>query len=201
HAELSSDGLPGVYLPWWVGGGAGRVFLAVRGAGAGAVGADGVREAIRSVDPAGAVAEVRAMRGRVADATATQRVAMKAALFFGLVSLFLACLGLYAVIAVAVGRRTREIATRRALGASGGTVTGQILRNGMSVLAIGAVAGMLGAAAVTRVVAGFMFGVEPLEVPTLLAALGVVSLAGVVSTGIPALRALRVDPARALREG
>ena len=201
HAELSSDGRPGVYLPWTAGGGGGRVFLAVRGDRPGGVSVEAVRASIQAIDPAGAIADVRRMRGRVADAMATQRLAMNMSILFGVVSLFLACLGLYAVIAFSVGRRTREIGIRRALGSSQAKVIGRMMNSGLRVVLVGGTLGLLGAVVATKILAGFVFGIEPFDLRSLGLAWGVVTMAGIVSVLLPSLQATKISPVEALREG
>ena len=200
HAELYSDGRPTVFQPWSAGGGGGRVFLAVRGNTPSGVPDEAVRAALQAIDPAGAVADVRRMRGRVADAMATERLAMNMSILFGVVALFLACLGLYAVIAFSVVRRTREIGIRRALGASQAKVIGRMMNNGLRLVLVGEAIGLIGAVAATRALAGFLFGIEPFDVLSLGLALGVVTIAGIVSVLLPSLRATKVSPVEALRD-
>jgi hypothetical protein len=200
HAALSSDGRPTVYRPWSAGGGGERVFLAVRGNMPSGVPIEAVRASIQAIDPDGAVADVRRMRGRVADAMATERLAMTMSIFFGVVALFLACLGLYAVIAFSVGRRTREIGIRRALGASQANVIGRMMKSGLRLVLVGEALGLIGAVAATRALAGFLFGIEPFEVLSLGLAWGVVTIAGIVSVLLPSLRVTQINPVEALRD-
>ena len=199
HAELASDGLPGVYLPWSVGGGGGRVFLAVRGTEPSGVSVEAVRAAIAAIDPGAAIADVRQMRGRVADAMATQRLARNMSILFGVVSLFLACLGLYAVISFTVSRLTREIGIPRALGASRSKSIGRIVKSGVRVVLVGQALGLIDAIAATRALAAFLLGVAPFDLPSLGAALGAVTLAGIVSVVVPAMRGSKISPVEALR--
>ena len=117
----------------------------------------------------------------------------------GLVALLLASIGLYGVIAYAVARRTREIGIRMALGARRGSVLGLILRQGLTVAAIGLALGCVLAAGAVHGLAGLMYGVslaDPLAWGGAAAALiGVAALANLV----PAWRAARINPSSALR--
>jgi ABC-type antimicrobial peptide transport system permease subunit len=117
----------------------------------------------------------------------------------GLVALTLALLGIYGLMSFLVHRRTREIGIRMALGAGRGEVLGMILRHGLTIAGIGLLAGMLGALGVTRLLRGFLLGVEPWDPFTFLAASLVLAAAAAGATWIPARRAARVDPMVALR--
>ena len=118
---------------------------------------------------------------------------------FALVAALLAAVGIYSLIAYSVAQRTREIGIRVALGADRRAVTRLIIGEGMTLASIGLVAGLAGALLLTRAMETMLYEVSPTD-PAVLAAtaagvLGVAALALVV----PALRAMRVDPAVALR--
>jgi putative ABC transport system permease protein len=119
--------------------------------------------------------------------------------FAGLAAL-LAAVGLYGVIAYAVSQRLREMGIRLALGARQGQVRAQVLSSGVGLAGMGVLIGLVGAAALSRVMRGMLFGVDPIDPATF----AVVGLAiGTVALGaawIPAHRATRVDPAVTLRE-
>jgi ABC-type antimicrobial peptide transport system permease subunit len=115
------------------------------------------------------------------------------------VALILGLVGIYGVISYVVSQRTREIGVRMALGASGATVRGMIVRQGGLLALIGILLGLAGAAALSRVMATLLFGVsarDPLTYGGVAAGLAVVAL---LASWIPALRAAGVDPAIALR--
>jgi ABC-type lipoprotein release transport system permease subunit len=118
---------------------------------------------------------------------------------FGTVALLLAAMGIYGVTSYAVAQRTQEIGIRMALGARMSDVLKLVLRSGMSLVLIGAVFGIAGAYATTRVMSSLLFGVAPTDLVTFTTvALGLVMVA-FVACYIPARRATRVDPLVALR--
>ena len=118
---------------------------------------------------------------------------------FGATALTLAAIGLYGVIAYAAMQRREEFATRIALGASAGRVFGLVLAGGQRLIAIGVVVGLIGAYAGGRVVGNRIYAMRADDAIVLIAATLIVAIAGVVATTIPALRAGRTDPIRALR--
>ncbi len=118
---------------------------------------------------------------------------------FGLVALFLASIGLYAVMSFAVSRRTKEIGIRMALGSSPGRVVRLIFNNGAWQLGVGMVIGLALAAAISRLLSVILFDVQPLD-PAVFTLVAITLLAsGGLACLIPAQRATRVDPAEAIR--
>jgi ABC-type antimicrobial peptide transport system permease subunit len=115
------------------------------------------------------------------------------------VALLLAAVGTYGVVSFAVGQRTREVGVRVALGARPADVFGLVVRQGMTLAAVAVGLGVLGALAVARVMENLLFGVgarDPLTLATVAAGLLLTAFA---ASALPALRATRVDPVRALR--
>jgi putative ABC transport system permease protein len=118
---------------------------------------------------------------------------------FGVVALFLAGIGLYAVMAFSVSRRAREVGIRIALGARTSHVLQLVFRQGIIQLAIGMTLGLALAAGVSRLVAGALFEVQPRDPLTFGAVVAVLSFAGLLACYVPARRAARVDPLNAMR--
>jgi putative ABC transport system permease protein len=120
------------------------------------------------------------------------------AIFAG-IALLLATVGLYAVVAYGVNQRTQEIGLRTALGASNGSILGMILRSGMRPAGIGLLLGLAAAFGVTRVLSSLLVGVSPTDPLTFGAVATVLLFAAALGCAVPARRALRIDPAIALR--
>jgi ABC-type antimicrobial peptide transport system permease subunit len=128
-----------------------------------------------------------------------ERLMATLSMLFGLLTLVLACIGLYGLVASGVARRTHEIGVRRALGAQPYEILWPIARAGFALTLAGVVIGLGVAAGVTRYVASLLYGVRPTDPWTFL---GVAILLGIVAgcaCYIPARRAMRVDPMVALR--
>jgi putative ABC transport system permease protein len=154
-----------------------------------------LRTTLRRLDPELAAAKVRTARDLVDASVAAERFRTRLLSLFAIVALVLAAVGIYGVMAFSVGRRSREIGVRIALGAGRRQLYSQIVREGLNVAVVGVVVGLAAAAAVTRVVSKLLFAVSATDaltfsvVPLLL--LGVAALASY----LPARRAARVDPA------
>src|SRR5262249_48141323 len=120
-------------------------------------------------------------------------------LVFGATSLVLAAVGLYGVIAYAVAQRRGELATRMALGASRRQVFWLMMRGGQRLTVVGLFLGLALAYAIGRFVAGNVFGMRAADPVVLVSAGSIVVMVASIATLIPALRASRQDPMRALR--
>ena len=118
---------------------------------------------------------------------------------FAVIALVLAAIGLYAVIAHSVGRRTREIGVRMAIGAALEDIRKMIFREGMLPVAAGTILGLAASLAVNRVLQSQLVGVSPYDPATLASAPVILALVALLACGIPARRAMKVDPAIALR--
>ena len=118
---------------------------------------------------------------------------------FGAAALALALAGIYAVTAFSVVERTREIGVRLSLGSSRGRILGLIARQSLRPVALGLACGAAAALALGRLVSGLLYGVAANDAATLLVAAVVLGLAAAAASLLPALRATRIDPVRALR--
>ena len=118
---------------------------------------------------------------------------------FAVVALALAAVGVYGVISYSVARRSHEIGVRVALGAGRGTIFGLVVKQGVQLAALGSAAGLIGAFALTRYVRALLFEVQPTDPVTFVVVPLVLGAVALVASWLPARRALRVDPAVALR--
>ena len=158
-----------------------------------------VRE-IHAVDRSASVYEVRTMQDRLYASLARQRFSTAMLGAFALFALILAVVGVYGVMSYLVSQSVHDIGLRVALGAQPGNIVTMVMRQGIELAAFGIAAGLLGAAALTRLMAGLLFGVTATDAATFSAvALGLAAVA-MLGSYIPARRAARVDPMVALRE-
>ena len=158
-----------------------------------------VRAAIAEVAPGQAVNN--AMTLEDVAGTATEQYWFRAVLvgMFGSLALVLAMVGVFGVLAYAVQQRTRELGVRVALGATPGRVLLLVLSSAGRVVTLGAVVGLLAAAGLGQAISSFLFGVQPLDLPTFVAVGGVLLVTAAVAMAMPAIRATRVDPVRHFR--
>ena len=158
-----------------------------------------VRTAVSTVDPDIPLYFVETLASAIAQRTWFYRVFGTIFMIFGGVALFLAAVGLYGVMAFTVGRRTREMGVRMALGAQPRSVVGLVLRQGLGQLAAGMVVGLALAAGVGNLLKMVLFDVQPRD-PVVFGGVVLTLVAtGLVANLVPARRATRVDPMIALR--
>jgi predicted permease len=174
--------------------------VVIRAEGDPAALAGSLRRTLREIDPELALARVRALEDDVRAITAPQRASAYVLAGFGLAALVLAAVGIYGVLAYAVGQQTREIGVRMAMGARARDVLRMVGVSGLRLAALGMALGAMGALALTRLLASLLHGVSPTD-PVTFAVVSVV-LAGVAAVACygPARRATRIDPLVALRD-
>jgi predicted permease len=158
-----------------------------------------IRDAIRSVSAIPAIARVATMEEVVAASEAARRFALTVFVVFAAAALVLAALGLYGVIAGAVAERTREIGLRAALGATSAQILALVLRQGLTLAALGVALGLVGAAAATRGLESLLYGVTSLDPLTYGGVILLLAAVAGAACWLPAVRAARVDPTVALR--
>jgi len=158
-----------------------------------------IKRAVAALDPELAVSDMRLLDDYVNAARASQRFSSLLALAFGLVALLLATIGVYGVIAYATTRRRYEFGVRLALGAQPRDVTSAIVREGSRLAALGAAAGVVVAAGVSRLLAAQLYGVSPNDPVSYAAPVAAIVIAALVASWLPARRAMRVTPLDALR--
>jgi len=158
----------------------------------------GLRSTLRAFDPLMMVSFSTAPE-IVAATLSGQRLGMTLMLIFGALALVLAAIGIYGVIAYASAQRREEIATRIALGASAGRVFWLVMGSGLRLAIVGVVLGLAGAYAGGRLVASRVFAMRAADPVVLLTAAAIVAAIVFLATMIPAVRASRLEPVRALR--
>ncbi len=187
-----------VYMPYWYRSDT-NAGLLVRTRQDPAMIADAMRKAIWSVDPDVPVPEVRMLGGVVEDSVANRRFEMQLLLLFAVSALLLAALGVYGVVTYSVVQRQREIGLRLALGAQRQNIYRLILRDGLTPVLAGAVAGVAVAFASARVVGSLLFQVSPYDSAIASSAVCVLVAMGTAACLLPARRAASVDPMEALK--
>jgi putative ABC transport system permease protein len=160
-----------------------------------------IRMAVSAVDPTLPVYDVRSMDEghRLTMAQGRFNTLLMSAL--GLIGLVLAALGIYGVVAWVVSQRTKEIGVRMALGAPATRVVWQMTREALAPVGIGLAIGLFGALGAGRVLQDQLFGVTARDPLALACVIVSMMLIAVVAALIPARRAARIDPSRALHEG
>jgi predicted permease len=158
-----------------------------------------VREEIRKLDPDLPVYNLRTLETQVDRSLAAERAVATLSTVFGLLATVLAVVGLYGVMAYTVARRTREIGIRMALGALTGNVLWLVMREVLVLVGVGIALGLPAALGLARLVASQLFGIQPHDPLTLLAATMGLTLVSAAAGYLPARRATRVNPVQALR--
>jgi len=161
--------------------------------------AGAARLIVRGIDPNLPVAQIRTLERVFENSVAMPKLAMLCLVSFGLLSMVLAAIGVYAVIAYSVSRRTNEIGIRIALGARHGDVVRLVVRQGMLPAVFGLVFGVLGAWAATRSMQGLLFEVSATDSVSFAIAVATLGAIALAATALPARRAASVDPIAALR--
>ncbi len=176
-----------------------RMNLAVRTDGDPTPLVAAIKREVQSLDPSQPVYQIQTMEELIGESLGTRRFALRLLGLFALLALVLAGVGVYGLMAYAVGERTHEIGLRLALGAQTADVLRMVIWQGLKLALIGTAIGVVAAAALTRLISNQLFGVSPTD-PTTFAVTAVI-LVGIalVACYVPARRATKVDPMVALR--
>jgi putative ABC transport system permease protein len=161
---------------------------------------DGARRAIAAVDPDEPLTRIRTLDEIAANAVVRPAFRARLVALFAAAATMLAGIGIFGVLMFSVRERTREFGVRRALGATAGHIVRDVALTGARMAAVGSIAGLAAAGALTRLLASLLFGVTPLDPATFAAAPVALAAVAVVACVAPALIAVRVDPAAALRQ-
>ena len=192
---------PALYFPHPQAGSPQPMFLIARSDVEPASIVDPIRRALREIDPALPLANVRPLETVAGAAIATRRLTLWLVATFGLTALFLAVVGIYGVMAQAVGQRTREFGVRQALGATRGDIMRLVLSSGATMTIAGLLVGVALAAGSMRLLVSLLYGVSPLDPATFAGVAAILAAAAFGAAYLPARRAARITAATALRAG
>jgi putative ABC transport system permease protein len=199
HLNLTESGRPAIYMPWHLASGP-RFWetFAIRGARADTL-LPAVEREIRQADSTLVIHIVATLEDRLEELAMTQRIGASVLGWFAVLALALAAAGVYGLIAFAVARRTGEIGIRLALGARPQDVVATMMRRSLVPVMAGVGLGLAGGYALTRLTAGFLFGIQPQDPLSFALGSAALILAAALAAYVPARRAARVDPVVALR--
>jgi putative ABC transport system permease protein len=180
--------------PFW------DMWLLVRTRGRADALAPMVRQEIRALDPGVPVDRIGTMTDALAESVSLPRFRSLLMTTFAVAALLLAAIGIYGVVAYTVAQRTAEIGLRMALGATPSSVLAIVVNRGSRPVVVGVALGLAGAVGLTRLLETMLFGVTSLDTLTFAGAAVVLTAVALAATVIPAYRAARLDPVRALRQ-
>ena len=195
HRQLESEPRAAMYMPVYERGT--NVVLRAKGDPTNLSAA--VRKEVQAIDPNQPVAELRTMDEWLQRAVAEPRYRTGLIAMFALVALILACTGIYGVMSYSVTQRTHEIGVRMALGARRFDVLKLVVGQGMGLVVVGIVIGLLTAIGLTRLMSSLLFGVTAKDPLTFVAVATVLTVVAFIACYVPARRATKVDPLEALR--
>jgi predicted permease len=199
YTKLQQDNPPTVYAPYLQQTSFSQMNFEVRLVGAPATLIPAIREAVRQVDKNLPLFDVKTQSRQIEESVARERAFARLTTFFGLLALLLASIGLYGVMAYSVAQRTREIGIRMALGAQKWDVLRLVIRQGMLLVVIGALVGLVAAYNATRVVTTMLYGVTPNDGLTFSGVIALLLAVALLACFVPARRAAKTDPMTALR--
>ena len=156
--------------------------------------------AVHALNPELPVFDVTTLRASVAFSTIFERLAATFVGAFGGITLALASLGIYGVIAYSTRQRTQEIAIRMAMGASASDVVRLVMGRGVRLTLLGLALGLAGSVAVARLLRTHLYGVTPLDPATFGSVALLLAAVALAASYLPACRATRVEPSEALRQ-
>jgi putative ABC transport system permease protein len=199
HDDLTAGPAPAMYLPESQLTSAYLTLVARARDGDAAALVSDARAVIRALDPGVPVYGASPLADLVRQSNAQRVFVTRMLSAFAIAAVLLAAIGLYGLVAYSVAQRTREVGVRVALGATPASVVRLVLAGGTSTVAAGLATGLLGAALGTRFLTTLIFGVSPLDPVTFAAAAALLALVAIAAHWVPVRRALRIDPAIALR--
>jgi putative ABC transport system permease protein len=196
--DLTQAAAPEVYLSLWQASAFSK-HLVIRTAADPHTLMAAVQHELRSVDPTVAIENVKTLEQIRGDSLASRTFAMQLLVGFSVVGSVLTLVGIYGVLSLSVASRRREIAIRTAVGAQRRDIRNMVFVEGFRLIAGGVIAGMAAALILSRVLSSFLFDVEPTDPATLLGVVLLFAGVALAACWMPSRRAVKVDPAEALR--
>ena len=176
------------------------VYLVVRSDLDGGVLIPAVRRTVASIDSSVPIFDVNTYENVIAEKFVTRRLCALLVTLFSGAALFLSAIGLYGVMAYSVGQRTRELAIRIALGAQVNNILRCVTDQGLKIVCLGLLLGIGSALVAGRLIEGLLYGVSSIDLVSLLLSVLMLGIAAALACLLPALRAVRINPTKALRE-
>jgi predicted permease len=189
---------PEVYMAGAAGGSSPTLLVRVQGRAENA--GPALRERIKAIDPGIRIGTPRTLVSREEARTVIERFTRSLLAIFAALALLLACLGIYGVASYSVAQRTREIGIRMALGASRGNVTRLVMQRTLAATAAGALAGIIGSAALAGLVRNQLYEASVWNPAAVVGVVSLLALVALIASAVPMMRAARVDPAISLRQ-
>lgn len=196
---LASENRPVFYLPFRQIPGT-LMSLALRVEGEPTDLAPAVRSAIWDIDKDVPLSNIETLESRVSDSTSSERFQALLLSTFAAIAIILTAIGLYGVLAYFVTQRRRELGIRIALGATGPSVMAEVMRKGLAMTLVGIAFGLLGSLATSRLLGSLLFETASMDLATYVLVPGFLILVATIACVAPAVKAVRLDPVKALKK-
>lgn len=199
YTNLRDEIPPQAFLPYMASRYVGGMTVYVRTVADPALLMSSIRSTFRDLDPNIPISNMRTTEVQISNSLSSERMIASLSAVFGFLATLLAVIGLYGVMAYTVAQRTREVGIRMALGAAQGNVIWMVMREVLILVGVGVLLGVPASLALSRLVQSQLFGLTPHDPSTLAFAAMALGLVACAAGYVPAWRASRLDPVRALR--
>jgi predicted permease len=199
YTGLREEPIRMVYVPYRPGRSGAQFAIHLRTAGDPLALAPALRQTVKELDRNGPVYNIRTAEEEVGRSLLRERLVATVTTLFGMLALLLAAIGLYGVLSYGVAQRTREFGIRMAIGAGAHSIVALVMREAVWLVGSGIAVGLVAAWALGRIENSLLYGVQPTDPMSAVIALAVLAAAGALAAWVPARRASRIDPIKALR--